>query len=40
MMIAQLPAAETSALRFDQPIWIWVGLAVCIAITALFDPFR
>ncbi len=39
MMIAQLPPSETSALRFDQPVWIWVGVAVCIGIVALFVRF-
>ncbi len=39
MMIAQLPPSETSALRFDQPVWIWVGMAVCVAIIALFVRF-
>ena len=39
MMIDQLPPSETSALRFDQPVWIWVGIAVCIGIVALFVRF-
>ncbi len=39
MMIAQLPASETSALHFDQPVWIWVGLVVCIGVVALFVRF-
>ncbi len=39
MMIAQLPVSETSVLRFDQPVWLWVGLVVCIGITALFVRF-
>lgn len=38
-MIAQLPPVETSTLHFAQPFWIWVGLAVCAGIIALFVRF-
>lgn len=39
MIFAQLPQVETSALHFDQPIWIWVGLVVCAGVAALFIRF-
>ncbi len=39
MMIALLPPSETTALHFAQPLWIWIGMVVCVGMIVLFVRF-